>query len=227
MLNIKVFYQAFTLNLEKHNKIINMKTRRASKSCSFFIIAILVSTGCNSHKETHTNKESAFTKIDSLRSTYLAINDSIVMSWNIMINDDNEKLSNLERLLQEISYAGGVDSTILNAFGRKITRLKALRYDQNTMSDSDLIDSYDTASQSVTSKIINFAMSHPQYERYALMSELVNDIIGADSRILHHRIHYDQFAKDYNLFIEVNEPILDEIESDIQHNKKPLFELAE
>lgn len=191
-------------------------------------LAVVVgfTSGCSKLKETTgTVAKTNFTKIDSLRSTYLALNDSIVMAWNIMINDDNEKIDNLKRLLEELVYAGGMDTARIADLKLQLGKLKGARYDEYTMTNSDLIDEYDFATNNLVNEVVTFAKSHTSFDRYPLMGQLIREIRNAESRILHHRIYYDLFAKDYNKFLEDHKESLTEIESDVEHQRKPLFEL--
>jgi hypothetical protein len=187
--------------------------------------ALVISCGTKSTKET-TGKID-FTRIDSLRSNYLAINDSMVAAWHRMIKDDNQKLSDLNRLLDEITFTNNYDKERVEALRERIQEVKALRYNQQTMADSELIDEYDFASDNLVNEIITFAQKHPQYERYKNMEMLVDDIRTAHEKVLYMRVDYDRFAKQHNRFITENNAILEEIDNSIEDKKKPLFQLVQ
>ena len=75
-------------------------------------------------------------------------------------------------------------------------------------------------------EIISLASSHPEFQRYPLMKELISDIQKANGRVLRHRVNYDYVAKQYNQFIEAHQDELEEVDSLKTLKKKPLFELA-
>ncbi len=193
-----------------------------------FAIFLIISISCGdkktSNKETQTSK---YTKIDSLRSTYLGLQDSVVHAWNVMIHDDNEKLSTLSRLLDEVEFAGGVDAGLLASLKARITALKEMRYDRESMADSDLIDQYDIASQNLVNEVIVLVQNHPDFDRFPLMNEFIQEISASDGRILFLRIDYDDWAIEYNNFLKENESNLEEIDNTILNIQLSLFQLEE
>jgi hypothetical protein len=164
-------------------------------------------------------------ELESLTSGYASLQASVDTAWKIMIDEDNQKLFYLKRLLQEVSYTNDYDSMKFALLMTKLEELKALRYDRNTMSDSDLIDKYDSLTIKLVPEIADFARSHPLYENYPLMGELIGNIDELDNNVLFKRSDYDREAKKFNEFISNNEEVLlDNLEgSDL--NKKPLFEI--
>ena len=95
------------------------------------------------------------------------------------------------------------------------------------MQDSGLIDEYDLVIASLINEVSSYASTHPKFENYPLMTELINDIREADNRVLFHRITSDKFAKEYNALIETNKDILSQIDPDLKFERKPLFELVQ
>ncbi len=208
------------LNTMKHYLNPNVKLVHFS----LCILVVLCFGQCTKQAKNGVETPSKFTKIDTLRSKYLALNDSIVIAWNNMINDDNTKFSNLDRLLDEVKYTNSGDTAKITVFKVRLGDLKEMRYNQKTMADSDLIDQYDFASVNLVNEIITFAMAHPEYERYPLMDQLITEIRESESNVLRFRIYYDLFVKDYNLFLDEHQSVLHEIESNVNHQKRPLFE---
>ena len=171
-------------------------------------------------------KEISGTTIDSLQQVMLNLQDSIHANWNTMIADDNQKIADAKRLLEEISYTNVYDQGRYDSLQNNLSQLLVMRYDSISMSNSALIDQYDSAANKVIGEIIALATNHPDYQSYPLMEELVKDIQDANGRVLRHRVNYDYTAKAYNLFLEENKEILKEIDSLKDLEKKPLFELS-
>lgn len=166
------------------------------------------------------------TQIDSLRHTLMTIQDSLSVTWNQMIEDDNQKIADAKRLLEEVSYTNQYDATQYDTLQQNLAQLLQMRYNDKTMANPLAIDDYDSASNKVINEIIALANSHPDYNRYPLMKSLIKDIQGANGRVLRQRVNYDYAAKLYNQFVEDNKEALEEIDSLDSLEKKPLFEIA-
>jgi hypothetical protein len=179
---------------------------------------------CERKEETQQLSEQ---QIDSVYLVYQALNDSLQKSWDVMIQDDDRKLAHLRRLLQEITYTNNYDEQLMDSLNIMLDNLVKLRYDQETMLDSDLIDTYDSASMKMVSRITQLAVSHPSYDSYPLMQDLINDIQEAQNMVLIYRIHYDDYAKEFNKFVDNVKNIQFERDATKMNlNKRPLFELA-
>lgn len=98
-----------------------MKNRSNSSIIILSIISIIAFSSCSSSKH---KAETTFDRIDSLRAHLLTIEDSLLYTWNVMIQDDNEKLSDLSRLLDELKYANVLDSNIIIAYKKKVNGVK-------------------------------------------------------------------------------------------------------
>lgn len=204
-----------------------MTNRIAGKNCKSTLLSIftvLIFIGCNNHPENKTT-EADFSKIDSLRATFLTIEDSLVHTWNVMINDDNKKIKSLKRLVQEVIYAGGVDSMITKGMIHEVKLLKSKRYTWETMADSGLIDYYDSISNALVNSIITLATSHEEFERNIVMNEMIDEINQAEGKILFYRLDYDEVAKMHNQFLEQNQALMNDIDSEGNQKKLPIFEL--
>ena len=188
------------------------------------VVLAIACVGCSSNK--NRDGITSFTKIDSLRANFLAINDSLLHSWQVMIKDDNEKLDDMSRLLDEISYTNNYDETKLKDYRHRIDTLKAMRYNQKTMWDSKLIDQYDETSHYLVNDLLTYAENHPDYSRFPTMATLVQDIRQAHQRVLYFRIDYDEYAKEYNKFVTSYQGLLSEIDNTCDGKKKALFQLA-
>lgn len=161
-----------------------------------------------------------------LRQTYDSLYKEVNQNWRVMMDDDNEKIFYMKRLLDEITYTNEFDSVLIDSLRYSIVNLQALRYDSLSMADSDRIDAYDDATSQLSAAIRMTAKNHPEYESYPLMEELTLDILEANDRILLHRIRYDQAAREYNAFMEQNLDDLDPAVATKRPQKFPVFSLS-
>ncbi len=173
-----------------------------------------------------TKKTMEGSDADSLMINYQALVDSVQANWAIMISDDDDKHVLMKRLLLEISYTNNYDKDKFEELSESVDQLKDLRYDQITMSNSQLIDAYDSATMDLTDQIIQFAREHPRYADYPMMEELIDDINAKNNYILMHRIHYDSWVKELNSFKENNAEKLNELDPSVDTEGMPLFQLA-
>lgn len=201
------------------------KSGKYYKSLSLLsVLFIFTAISCNNHPDKKT-AVTDFNEIDSLRATFLTIEDSLVHTWNVMINDDNRKMKSLYRLVQEVVFAGGVDTTITNNLLQQVKQLKSKRYTSKTMADSDLIDYYDSSSNALVNSIITLATSHEEFERNIVMNEMIDEINQAEGKILFFRLDYDDVAKIHNIFIAEHKELMKDINSEYNPDKLPVFEL--
>ena len=162
---------------------------------------------------------------DSLHQQLQVMNDSVANAWQEMIADDDEKHAFMKRLLLEVTYTGNFDSAEYKAYMEKIKTLQDMRYTQLGLVDSDGIDRYDSATLTLTRQLTEYAEGHPEYEKFGLMKELIEDINAKNGMILLQRVHYDGFVKDRNAFIEANRDLLDPKNARYGLKKLPIFEL--
>lgn len=195
---------------------------KSIRLATVIILAVLVLSQCQTGDKSVDTDE-----LESLKLSYQAINDSIAVSWKLMIEDDDEKLFHLKRLVDEITFTNEYDQGKVDELYLRIEKAKSLRYDQESMQDSGLIDEYDLVIASLINEVSSYASTHPKFENYPLMPELINDIREADNRVLFHRITFDKYAKEYNALIETNKDILSKIDPDLKFERKPLFELVQ
>ena len=142
-----------------------------------------------------------------------------------MMKDDDEKLYNLRRLLQEVEYSGSYNRLTLDSLKNQIEQLAATRYDQQSMSDSEKINLYDSMTNQVLGEITIYTTRLEQFEQYPLMGQLLQEVFEADERVLHYRISYDKSAKQYNSFIDAYQDDLQLTAQGQELQPKPLFEL--
>jgi hypothetical protein len=198
-----------------------MTKRFAAGFLSF--LTVLAILGC---KEKTPDHQTAYTKIDSLTELYLNLQDSMLYTWNMMITDDNQKLKAMENLIHELEVAGEFDPEQLKALSFRLEQLQRIRYTQKTMINTDIVEEYDFASNSLITELIALTESYPAYAYNPLLQELVERIRVADQRVASHRDAYDVITVAYNRFIEANQIYLKEIDQSATLEKKPLFQMV-
>ena len=166
-----------------------------------------------------------FTRTDSLTETYLALQDSMLLAWNVMINDDNQKIDAMYNILHELKVSGA-DQAILDDFTERLNQLKRSRYTQKTMANSHIVEEYDFASNSLVAELIALAESQRQFAYNTTLQKLTDSIRTADQRVARYREQYDQVTERYNAFLEGNRDYLRDIDSDTFMGKKPLFQMV-
>lgn len=176
--------------------------------------------------ETSKSKKLSPEEKDSVVVYQKALGDSLQKAWNFMMEDDDLKLSDLKRLLQEMEYSYQYDSLVLDTLKQELENLKTLRYDQVTVAVSENIDNYDIATNALINRVISLAYSQPAFNQYTLMAELEADILAANERVLYYRIEHDRWAKKYNAYTEENKGVFEERNPELL-KKKPLFELPQ
>lgn len=189
-------------------------------SCLFVTTLMVSSCEKKTKKETLTAAEA-----DSLHQTFIMIQDSLNVAWERMIEDDNQKIADAKRLLEEVSYTNNYDVHQFDTLQQKLAQLVEMRYSSSSMGEPSAIDNYDSASNKVINTIMTIASEHPDFSKYPLMRTLIKDIQEANGRVLRQRVNYDYAAKLHNQFIEENKDVLEEVDSLKDIKKKPLFEL--
>ena len=100
-----------------------------------------------------------------------------------------------------------------------------MRYDQASMSDSEVVSEYDFASNSLVTELIALAESQPEFAYNPTLQKLVDSIRAADQRVSNYRQEYDEIALRFNRFVERNRNSLEDLEED-STLLKPLFQMA-
>ena len=164
---------------------------------TFGLVAVItfLIAGCESKSSLQTE----FTKADSLTDTYLALQDTMLQVWNTMIHDDNRKIKTMHHLLQELNRSNPEKREALDDYESRLDDLPDMRYDQASMSDSEVVSEYDFASNSLVTELIALAESQPEFAYNPTLQKLVDSIRAADQRVSNYRQEYDEIA--WRLFV--------------------------
>jgi hypothetical protein len=187
----------------------------------FFAGAIALSTSCK--KQENGAARPAFTKIDSLTEAYLALQDSMLLTWNVMMKDENEKIENAHLLLQQLKSSPGENAALIESLEQRLEQLKRIQFTQRTMINPHVVEEYDFASNALISEIIYLAEANPTYTRNTKMQQLTDGVKSADQRVLTYREEYDAVVYRFNQFLEEAGPYMHEIDEKHDGQKKVLF----
>lgn len=191
------------------------------QSC-LFLVSVIGWSCANNRSGDHE----AFSQEDFVTENYLAYQDSLVHAWNLMISDDNEKLSALHALLEELRSTEQTSTQLsLVRFDERLQQLHRIRYTQKSMANNDVIEEYDFASTALVREILTAAETSTAFPVNARLQVLVDQIRMAEERIGNYRSDYDDLVSHYNSFLDVNKAYLVQTHLD-SVRKKPRFELV-
>ena len=205
---------------ETEAQILNMKF--LIPACAVCITVLVI--GCGEKKI--QTQDSTFTKVDSLTEYYLAIQDSMLQSWNMMTHDDNEKILSMHNLVHELMITNFTNKDVLINYEQRLEQLKHLRYTQKSMANRDVVEEYDFASNSLVSELITMAESRSEFAYNTTLQKLADDIRLADQRVDNYREEYDIITIHYNTFLEQNNKFLKEIDPNQSFEKKAIFQMV-
>ncbi len=188
----------------------------------FAILILIIIQSCGSKKKGFVITDEV---IDSVKLELKYLEDSTQFTWKTMLDEDDEKLLYLKRLIDEVSYTKIYDQPTYDSIDAAISALKSNRYDQSTMATSSLIDDYDRETGKVINAAISFARNHPNFQDYPIMDELISDIQEIDNQVIYRRVDYDNAAISFNNYVEKNQEIISKAGN--VPSPKHLFQLSE
>ncbi len=115
----------------------------------------------------------------------------------MMQSSDDQKIKDIQRLLQEISYIPSHNEAELKRLSNQVEELIKLRYTQDNL-NSEKIDAYDQATDALLTAVFELKRSTKGVEQYTLTEELEKSIREADASVVNYRVLYDVWVKKYN-----------------------------
>lgn len=189
-----------------------------------FILLIAITFAC---ERKSTTNEASGKKVDRVKKEIDVLVDSMDTAWKVMIQSDNEKLADIKRLLDEVSYTKKYDVLAHDSLVTLQKKLTSKRYDQKSMSVSQKIDAYDLATDSLIRAAVKLTGSTPNIESHPLAQTLLNDIMEADNKVVVYRTQYDRWAREFNNYVEKHDKQLEKLgEPYKSYEKRPLFSLG-
>ncbi len=163
-----------------------------------YLVALLLAVTVISCKENTTQKTEKTAPSNNAALAHLqALGDSCSKAWEMMISADDQKIKDLERLLQEISYIPGHNEQEVERLSKLVKELPSKRYTQETMT-SPSIDAYDQATDETLRQVFDLKRTTKGVENYTLTTELETSIREADGMVVNYRVLYDRWVHKYN-----------------------------
>lgn len=197
-----------------------------NKSRIYLLLAIVLF--CFNCKQTREGKKVSRVKLDSIAYEVTVLEDSIQNSWQVMTKNEEEMFFNIKRLLQEIEYIPGHDPLPLDTLKKANEATQAMRYNQETMRESALIDRYDEAVSNLVNNARKYSNTVKGIERHQVAVQLLEEIPQQYQKIYLNRVHYDFHIEDYNKLVEKNKKRLEKYNPKYASlESKPMFRLSE
>lgn len=162
-----------------------------------------------------------------VKAQFDQLRDSVDLKWRNMIESDDQKIGVVRLLLRELRAQPGADTSRLNPLNRANSRLKPLRYTQQTMSSSELIDRYDVAQETLLKTL--YPVAAPGGEAPTENARnFIEGIQQLDEGVVPFRVQYDHAARQYNTYLKLHQEQLETLGGNYEGLKPlPLFELAQ
>ena len=199
----------------------NVSIRRISGFAVALSAGLLLSCG----RSTTSNEKTAFTHIDSLTETYLILQDTLLNSWNKLVNDENEKIEALNAALSHLTSIVE-PRDLVSSLDLQLLQLRQIRITQKTLYNPDVVDEFDFASNSLISEIISLAEANPTLKKNREFQSIIEKIKISEGRVTIYRSDYDRIAQEFNSFLESNKLVLKDIDQNCSLEKRPLFSLS-
>ncbi len=194
----------------------------------FYYLSVIICNLCLwscTQNSNNTDKKSS-KGAQKIALEYQSLQDSVSVSWQNMIKSDDQKISDIKRLLDEVSYTKKYNLFLHDSLLQMHKILLLKRYTQRSMGESKLIDVYDNATDSIVKGVFRLVKTTPSIEQYPMAVNLMEEIIAADNNVVLYRVKYDNWAKTYNVFVDRNKEKLEKINSTPLVEKYPLFTLG-
>ena len=161
----------------------------------------------------------------AVKAQFAVLSDSVGMKWRNMTESDDQKIAVTRLLLRELQDQPGANVVQLQNLERANARLKVRRYTQQTMTNSGLIDQYDTAQDSLLHAL--YPMAAPTGAAPTENARnFVEGLQQLDAGVVGFRVQYDRAAKQYNNYFKLHQSELQALGGEYTDVKPlPLFEL--
>lgn len=192
-----------------------------------FVLVLLLAAAYTACQRASEEQRTDIGATDSVLVVYKSLNDSVMMAWNEVEANEALKLSDMKRLLEEISYTPVYNKGRYDSLWNTLQELYAIRLEADVMT-SEQIDRYDSAITYLQREVIDFAYTHPDFEQYPLMGKLTDSIRAADDRVLFLRSRYDNYVREYNDFLKGNQGrLIEPADTTLPLRERPMFQLMD
>lgn len=177
----------------------------------FLFLVCACSTTTTVQEKTH------FSRLDSLTDTYLALNDSLLTSWNRVVRDEIDKSKTFQELIDKIKANGETGAREVEALQMRILQLDRIRFNQKNMDQPHVVEEYDKACVAIVNDLI--AKTSPMEEAVSTRDWFEEFRAANYAR----RAYYDSLAEAFNTFVRQHRTTLKDLGPTTQLDEKPLF----
>ncbi|HMJ68700.1 MAG TPA: hypothetical protein VK508_07385 [Cyclobacteriaceae bacterium] len=187
------------------------------KHLSLIGLAAMAALACACSSTTSSiHEHTTFSKADSLTDAYLVLSDSLLQSWNRIVGNEMDKTRTLEDLISDLDNAQLLSDEARESFQVRIEQLEKIRFTQQTIGDTQIVEDYDLAFQSIVNDIAELAKSPGSSDPNAMFSYLQkNSFVN--------RMSYDSLARSFNEFLMENKAALKDLDTSTELDAKPVF----
>lgn len=169
-------------------------------------VVLLILTGCAASCKRDGSKTAKLNPASAtaVKSQFNVLRDSVDLKWRKLIESDDQKIGVTSLLLRELKGKPGMDDAKLQGLAKANARLKVIRYDQQTMATSELIDKYDNAQDSLLQALYPVAAPNGAAPTENARN-FVEGIQQLDAGVVPFRLQYDQAARQYNDYLKLHQ----------------------
>jgi len=195
-----------------------------TRYCFLIIILIGAFVQCKPKQQTQTGEVNA----DSLQLQLNALNDSLQISWDAMINSDNQKIRQMDALLKDLSQTCKYDKSTYNQITEEQKMLVAKRYTSPDVLTNEQIDEYDSATDTLLSNLRTFYKANQIKQCCVTCDSLLSDVENLHGEVVMYRIRYDNHAKEFNVLITQQKDVLAQLKPEYRNLKpRQLFSIMQ
>jgi hypothetical protein len=169
------------------------------------------------------NESRSVEQLDSLRTTYYALTDSLNRSWRALRQDDVQKNIYLQQLLLEMRRSSRYAPDSLDTLGQRIKQLKVLNYNTVTADNRYQVHRYDSATVRTSEAIVQYAEADSAYYDNPTLVYLTDKILAANRSMALYRLHYDRWSRAFNIFLDANYDYIATLDSTALTQRQFLF----
>lgn len=191
------------------------------------VVVLFILMGCAAACKRDGNKAATLSpaSVKAVKAQFDVLRDSVNIKWRNMSESDDQKITITRLLLRELKNQPGIDAAQLQGLEQANARLKARRYDQQTMASSALIDQYDAAQDSLLKVLYPVAAPNGNAPSENARN-FVEGIQQLDAGVVGFRVQYDRAIKQYNDYLKLHQPELQSLGGKYAAVRPlPLFEL--
>ena len=169
------------------------------------LVALLLVTACAaSCKRDGGTAVTNPASVAAVKAQFDTLRDSVDVKWRNVDESDVQLLGTTGLLLRELKNQTGLDAAKVKGLEQANTKLKARRYNRQTMANSDLIDRYDAAQDSLLQATYPVAAPNDNAPTESIRN-FVEGMQQTNASVVSIRIKYDRAAHQYNDYLKLHQ----------------------